>query len=95
MCTVCTPLLTVTFADAVVPAAVAAPPDSPSRFRLLETLSRANASTSTPTTRSTVAWRRPLVTSGTDARASSPGVVPTAKVAMMAPAASGDAVDRA
>ena len=36
-----------------------------------------------------------MLTSGTEPSASSPGVVPTAKVAMIVPAAAGDAVDRA
>ena len=72
-----------------------APPDSPRRLTALETLSRAKASTTTPTTRSTVVCRDPVLTSGTEPSASSPGVVPTAKVAMIVPAATGDAVDRA
>ena len=40
-------------------------------------------------------WRRPVASSGTEARASSPGVVPIAKVAMMTPAVTADAVDKA
>ena len=58
-------------------------------------LTNAKPMTTTPTSRRRVGRIVLGTTTGSPARASSPGAVPIAKIAMMAPAKSGDPVESA